>query len=77
MPENDAHAECPPRDSEGPRQAGRADRRGAAPEDIASARAALATAKAQAAVRDLLHLAAAERMQLAGLLLTGGGDGAT
>lgn len=45
--------------------------RGAAPEDIAAARAALAAAKAEAAVRELLCLPAADRVRLAGMLLTG------
>jgi hypothetical protein len=45
-------------------------------EAIAAARADLASAKARAAVRELLTLPAAERMQLAGLLLTGSGDAA-
>lgn len=46
------------------------------PQAIETARADLQAAKARAAVRELLHLPAAERMELAGLLLTGGGDAA-
>jgi hypothetical protein len=47
------------------------------PEAIGRARADLAAAKARSAVLEMLGLPAADRMQLAGLLLTGGGGDAT
>lgn len=50
--------------------------KGATLEQIDAARAELAAAKARAAVRELLPLPAAERMELAALLLTGAGDDA-
>jgi hypothetical protein len=50
--------------------------RGASPAEIQAARQGLQVAKARAAVRELLHLPDAERMQLAGMLLAGGGDDA-
>ena len=50
--------------------------RGAAPEAIDAARADLRSAKARAVVRELLPLPAADRMELAALLLKGAGDAA-
>jgi hypothetical protein len=50
--------------------------RGASPEAIAAARADLEAAKARAVVRGLLPLPAAQRMELAALLLNGAGDAA-
>lgn len=50
--------------------------RGAPPEQLEAARAQLRAATARAAVRDLLPLPAAERMELAALLLKGAGDAA-
>lgn len=51
--------------------------RGGTTEEIEAARARLRSLKARIAVLEMLELPAADRMQLAGLLLTGGGDHAT